>query len=122
MAQSHDNRAGRRTAEVTDDFDLLPPTTAVRGDVPVELVEAVDAALAAEPNAVDDPKLRRDDDGPVLLDCSFNELPVSAPDGTVDGWLAPYRAREDFLAALDVDGYDVEAVNDNRLGFYEGSR
>ena len=35
------------------------------------------------------------------LGATFNELPVLGPDGGEPaGWLPPYRAREDFGAAL----------------------
>lgn len=119
MAQSHTvtNRNGRRTAEVTDDFELLPPRTAVKGRVPEHVVDAVDRALEAKPNTVNDPELVTKSDR-LVFDCTFNELPAIGPDGGARGWLHRYRAQEEFLEALEVDGYDVEIKNISKLEFY----
>lgn len=116
----------RRTAEIDDDtLEVLPPEARLDGDVPQAVEDAVGAALAEEPNAVDAPILRDGSGRQVaVLDVRFNELPATGPDGDLEGWMAPYRARERFLAALrpHLDGLEVEVERDHRLGFYEVSR
>ena len=120
----------RTSAEIDDsaddpeDWTVLPPEVDTEGDVDDDLLEAVEAAVDDEPNTLDAPRLRtpesvgREDGHAVaFLVCRFNEIPTS--DGQ---WLPPYRAREDFRAALREhlpDGYQFEDVNNGLTGFYE---
>lgn len=134
MATSHNGDEERRTAELTDDGELLPPTVRVEEfDVPAAVVEAVEAAISEEPNAADAPVLMDPerfnvaDHAVAVLGARYNELPVSTGDGPEDfGWQAPYQAREDFDAALTdalPDGLTFEAKNSHQTTIYrEGGR
>lgn len=115
----------RRTAEINDDHELLPPEVEIQGEVPEGLRQAVEYAVSEEPNAVDHPVLREakgSGHAVAYLNANFNELPVS-DDGELKGWLPPYRAREKILEALHErlaeDEISVEVENNVRLGFYE---
>lgn len=124
MAPRHatDDDDRRRTATVTDDFELLPPEVDVRGDVPDDVRQAVEAAIDEEPNALDNPVLHAADDHRVAyLTASYNERPAMTEAGEVGGWLPPYRSSEDFHDALREalpDGVEQEIGNDHRTDFY----
>jgi hypothetical protein len=128
MATSQNGDEERRTAELTDDGELLPPEVAVKGDdVPRYLVEAVEAALAEEPNTVDAPVLMDNDNERLLATFSarYNELPVCDQTGALTGWKAPYQARERFDAALREalpEGIGFEAHDNTRTDFHEADR
>lgn len=117
----------RETATV-EDGEVLPPTVRVEGDVPAAIVQAVEAAVEAEPNACDSPKLWSPDAAPrdatnaqAVLTARFNETPATGDDGELLGWRAPYQAREDIDAVLRdalPDDLNAEAMNASSTGFY----
>jgi hypothetical protein len=129
MATNHDADADRRTsAEISDDLSTIrPPEVAVAGEPPADVVQAVEAAVEDEPNALDRPDVHEESDGAcaATLRCRFNEIPQIGSDGAVEAWLAPYRSRQKVLAALCdhlPDDFAVEVERDHRLGFYGDGR
>ena len=123
----------RETAKLTDDGEILPPEVQTRrsqGRDPVrsDLVEAVEAALEKEPNTLNGPILwpakTYKEDSPdhcvAYLSCNFNE--IAKMDGDTPVWLPPYRAREEFEAALRPalpDDLEMGAQSEHVLVFYE---
>lgn len=119
-----DYRSQAEVVETDDGFETRPPTLTVR-DAPAQGVrEAVQAAVQEEPNAVTDPTLFVPDDAAehvvARLTASYNETPPPTGDAT-DPWLPPYRAREEFDAALTdalPDDVRLEHKNDHATTFY----
>jgi hypothetical protein len=119
-----ETRATAEVVETDDGPEVLPPTLTVRGDVPQAVREAVQEAVEAEPNACDEPTVlvRAEADlAAAELTASYNEQPVVNNDGSLEGWRAPYQAREDFEAALAdalPDGWMFERKNSHATTFY----
>lgn len=113
----------RRSAEI-EDGRVLPPEVEIRGGPFVAVLDAVRAALDAEPNSLDEPVLTEGGDREhhvARLTARYNEIPHTA-DGELVGWLPPYRAREEFDAALREalpDDVAFEAQNSHTTVFYE---
>lgn len=121
----------RREAQIieTDDgMELRPPVAEVEGDVPSDIVEAVNSALEQAPNACIDPRVVEDDLGgyqEAILSANYQEQPVTDDDGGLVGWVAPYRAREDITEALMdelPEDVSIEAINNRETGFYRRDR
>ncbi|AGC65574.1 putative capsid protein VP18 [Haloarcula hispanica virus PH1] len=120
---------GRRiraeAVETEDGFEVLPPEVAAEDRVPDAVVEAVEAAVADEPNTLVEPRIQGhgpETHGVASLYATYQEQPAIGDDGDLLGWKAPYQAREDFDAALREhlpDGYAIEAVNNGQTAFYE---
>lgn len=117
---SDDVRAKAEVVETEDgEYEVLPPTVRTSDDPPEDVVEAVREAVEAEPNTVTDPLVRGADDDRLeaALVASFNELPA----GDGQGWLPPYRAREDLREALQEelpDDVELEERNGHTIDLY----
>lgn len=104
---------------------LRPPVVDVRDpEAPDAIVEAVNAALADAPNTVVDPVLvepTENTEPTIVFAASFQELPHTE-DGELQGWLPPYRAREQFETALAEhlpEGYSYELDTEHHISIYE---
>lgn len=134
MAESHtdDYRRTADTIETDDGFETVAPDVEPRGDVPADVLDAVQAAVDDAKTKLDTPILHNADDyrsgetsAVACLTARYNETPVVRDDGTVEGWKAPYQAREVFNEALAdhlPDGVEYEIGNNSRTDFYEVSR
>lgn len=122
----------RETAEVVDSRDgayVAPPTVDVAGEPPQGVLDAVLAAIGAEPNAGDSPKVydaeshsRTDPHALAYLTVRLNEIPqTGGSDDRMLGWLPPYRAQERIEAQLREQlPADVkpQAIRDGIIGIY----
>lgn len=109
--------------------EVHPPEVRVEGDVFQYVIDAVEAAVDEHPNACDAPTLWSPEEAPrdvsehceAVMTARYNEMPVVADDGSLDGWLPPYRARENIYEAIqsELDGrLHLEAIDRRVGGFY----
>lgn len=124
---------GRTEAELIENddgtFEVLPPQVEVNGSIDEQIIEAVTAALADEPNALIEPVLVECDDeefGLARFIANYQEQPATGDNGELLGWRAPYRSREDIDAALREhlpEDVGFEAKNNHTtVLFSEGGR
>lgn len=132
MTEQNSNR--RESAELDDSSDdpeewrVLPPEVRVEGNVPTQIIDAVETAVLDHPNACDCPalwspvKAPRDvgDHCTAVFTARYNEMPETGEGGELIGWRPPYQSCEKITESInrELDDLHVEALDNSSMGFY----